>query len=96
MTPLVNNPKIYPTRTCFKGTLLLDLSHILLRRKYRIQERLVSGQLAFNTLADIHKKFINSSNKGNMDSFSTFDFTNIAGYPNQMLAEQCANNYKKE
>ena len=47
--------------------------------------RLVSDQLAFDTLLDIHKLFVEHSNKENMSSFIAFDFTNIAGYPNQML-----------
>ena len=81
----MNNTKRYPIRPGFKGTLLPDVSHIFLRRKDRIRQRLVSGQVAFDTLPDIHKLFVNSSNKADMASFSTFDFTNIAGYPNQML-----------
>ena len=47
--------------------------------------RLVSDQLAFDTLLDIHKLFLDPSNKVNMSPFTAFDFTNIAGYPNQML-----------
>ena len=85
MTPLVNNAKRYPTRSSFKGTLLLDLSHILLRRKDRLRQRLVSSEVAFDTLPDIHKLFAYSSNEADMASFSAFDFTNIVGYPNQMI-----------
>ena len=47
--------------------------------------RLVSDQLAFDTLLDIHKLFVEPSNKENMSSFIAFDFTNIVEYPNQML-----------
>ena len=85
MSPLVNNSKRYPTRTSFKGTLPPDLSHILLRRKDRLRQRLVSSEVAFDTLPDIHKLFANLSNKTYMTSFSVFDFTNIAAYPNQTI-----------
>ena len=81
----MNNSRRYPTRTCFKGTLLPDLSHILLRRKYRLRQRLVSSEVAFDNLPNKRKLFAYSNNKTVIDSFSVFDFTNIARYPKQML-----------
>ena len=81
----MNNPKRYPTRSSFKGTLLPDLSHILLRRKDLLRQRLVCSEVAFDTSPYIHKLFANLSNKTDMASFFVFDFTNIAGYPNKTI-----------
>ena len=57
----------------------------MLKRKDRVQERLVSDQQTFDSLLDIHKLFVDPSTQENMSSFVAFDFTNIHGYPNQML-----------
>ena len=83
--PLEINSKRYSIRANFKCTLLPDPSDILLKRKDRVQERLVSDQQTFDSLLDIHKIFVDPGTQANMSSFGKFDFTSIACYPNQML-----------